>query len=263
RRCPCAAGATPKASRRSSGSERPNSPSSARPSMNPARRPSASTPSWRWRSGSRWAAASRRSKYAPRERPVSAASMAATAPRSRAASGRTSERRVSGSELMVHLLVQQIVERGQQRQLLLLRVRRQPLGHFQPQGFQARGDRVFLYCGDEARRGRADGHVLFLQELDDVAFAGGGEAREELHLLEGEMALDLAGERCGSGAHKRGVAPSGGERSLEPGAQGEARLVLLVQAPADLTLEHLRPPSAAGRARAPPCLASAALRRAS
>ena len=76
-------------SSRSAGRARPNSPSSTRASAYPHRAPSSSTAYCTCNSGWRSAAASRRSKYARRVRPESAASSATTGSRSVRASCRS------------------------------------------------------------------------------------------------------------------------------------------------------------------------------
>src|SRR6185503_16500256 len=111
----------------------------------------------------------------------------------------------------------------------------------------------------------ADDRVLLGQELADVAVAGGGQARKERLLLEVEMPADLAVERGQRLARQRfGLGAGQGERALHPPPEGDHRVVLLVEAAADLAAEiHGGDPFSiatwdAGRARARPCLASAA-----
>src|SRR5688572_28652527 len=142
---------------------------------------------------------------------------------------------------MVRSFVQQVFERRQERHFLLLRVRREALGKLQPDGFQLGVCGIALHQRDEAFGRGAYRDVLFQEELDHVAFDRGGETRKEVALHESEMTLDLAGE-CRRGiSHERAVALSSGEGRAEPRAQGDHCIVLLMQAPVDLSDQHHLP----------------------
>jgi len=108
------------------------------------------------------------------------------------------------------------------------------LGELQSDRFQAGIQRISLHERNELLGRGADCDVLFVQEIGQFAFASGAQAREEVAFLKGEVTFDLAGERRRGSAHQHGVGLSGGQRRLEPRAQGERCHVLLVQAPGDL-----------------------------
>jgi len=109
-------------------------------------------------------------------------------------------------------------------------VRDQPLGELQAERAQPRIGRVGLDERDEVAAGGTDGGVLLGEELADVRLAGGGEPRKELLLLEGEVAVELLGERGGGAPQETGVEPIGRERAFDPAPQGERRFVLFMQA---------------------------------
>src|SRR5450755_1684394 len=155
-------------------------------------------------------------------------------------------------QLAIHVFVEQVVEQWQQRHRLFLYVGHLALDHLQRTALE----RVEPAVVERPRSGgacqrqyfgshRADGVVLFLQQLGDVAFAGLGHAREQLAFLEVEMApdvlLDEAAERTGElgefGIACGARARRSRERLLDTAEQVEVAAMFGVERMTDLARE--------------------------
>src|ERR1019366_26121 len=161
-------------------------------------------------------------------------------------------------QLAIHVFVEKVVEQGQQRHRLFLDVGHLALDHLQRTALESVKPAVVersrsggacqrQYLG----RNRADGVVLFLQQLRDIAFAGLGHAREQLAFLEVEMTpdvlLDEAAE-CAGELDEIGIACGvrarrSRERLLNATEQVEIAAMFGVERVADLAHETPRQPN--------------------
>src|SRR5512146_2795228 len=172
------------------------------------------------------------SSTGPGSVPLSASPSSSRSPEPRASA------RVGEREAGVGLLVQQILDRRQERHLLLLHVPPEALGELEPACLEL-PPILCLERRAEALRGGADRGVLFGQQLCDVTLARFGQAREQLGLLEFEVMRHLLrqGRRAAPQQFHFGWPGAGASRLLEAVPERERRLVLLVQTAANLPIE--------------------------